>query len=203
MTKRTNDDLEPLRLGELSWQSLDAAAASLRTVHTHVDTHARRAIDWYLARRRVRKTASRVLRLLALVLAVAGGVVPLLDGAVLPRGLHNLGYLLIAVGGALMLANRVMGLSAAWIRYMQTALRLQATVNAFQLKWAEIECEMGGHPTPKQIRAALHAVKLFAQRIDELILTETDRWSADFAEDLERLETLSQQQTLGEPRPSA
>jgi hypothetical protein len=195
MTRTPADDLEPLKLGELSWQSLDAAAASLRAVHAHVDAHARRAIDWYLARRRVRKTASRVLRLMALVLAVAGGVVPLLDDEILPRGLHNLGYLLIALGGALLLANRVLGLSAAWIRYMQTALRLQATVNAFQLKWAEIECEMAGHPTPKQIRAALHAVKLFAQRVDELILTETERWSADFAEDLEQLETLSRPQT--------
>jgi hypothetical protein len=203
MTRTTADDLEPLQLGLLSWQSLDDAAASLRTVQAHVDAHARRAIDWYLTRRRARKTASRVLRLLALVLAVAGGIVPLLDDALLPRGLHNLGYLLIALGGALLVANRVLGLSAAWIRYMQTALRLQAVVNTFQLKWVEIECEMAGHPTPKQIRAAMQAVRLFAQRVDELILTETDRWSADFADDLEQLEALSQRQTSLEPRADA
>ena len=198
MTNAPTDDLQPLQLGELAWHTPEDAAASLRTVHAHVDTHARRAIAWYLTRRRVRKSASRALRLTALIFAMAGGIVPFLDPALLPAGLRNLGYVLIAVGAALLLANRALGLSSDWIRYMQTALRLQATVNAFQIKWAEIECEMAGQPSPADIRVAMQAVKLFAQRVDELIVIETDHWSADFAEDLEQLERLSQRQT--EPR---
>jgi hypothetical protein len=200
MTKSPADDLQPLQFGELSWHTLDDSAASLRTVHAHVDAHARRAIGWYLARRRARKTASRTLRVMALVFAMAGGIVPFLDRQLLPPGLRNLGYVLIAIGGALLLANRALGLSSDWIRYMQTALRLQATVNAFQIKWAEIECDMGGQPSPADIQLAMQALKLFAQRVDELIVIETDHWSIDFAEDLEQLERLSQRQTLAEPR---
>jgi hypothetical protein len=199
MFKPAIEDLQPLQLGELSWRGAEAVV-SLQRMQASVDAHARRAMNWYLTRRRSRKVASRALRFLALVFGMAGGIVPLLDDS-LPERLHNLGYLLIAIGGALLLANRALGVSTSWIRYMQTALRLQTTINAFQLRWAELQYEMSESSTPEQIRAALQVIRQFAHKVDELVLSETERWSAEFTDDLEQLESISQKPSR-KPAPS-
>lgn len=186
-------DLQPLEFGELSWHDPEAVATSLRTMHTQVDSRARRAIEWYLARRRARKVSSRVLRFLALIFGLAGGIVPFVDKA-LPPFASDLGYLFIAVGGAALLANSALGLSATWIRSMQTALRLQAALNAFQFDWAQIQLGLAGSLAPDQTRQALQALKAFSQTVDEIIQAETERWSVDLAETLRRLEAMGQQQ---------
>jgi hypothetical protein len=77
---------------------------------------------------------------------------------------------------------------------MQTALRLQAALNAFQFDWAQIQLDMAGTPGPDQIRQAMQVLKSFSQILDEIIQAETDRWSVDLAEALRRLDVLSQQQ---------
>ena len=186
-------DLQPLEFGELSWNDPEAVATSLRTMHAQVDSRARRAIEWYLARRRARKMSSRVLRILALVFGLAGGIVPFVD-KILPSYASDLGYLFIAIGGAALLANSALGLSSTWIRSMQTALRLQGALNAFQFDWAQIQLDMAGTMSPDQTRQALQGLKAFSHTVDEIIQAETERWSVDLAETLRRLEGVSQQQ---------
>lgn len=193
-------DLQPLEFGELSWNDPEAVATSLHTMHAQVDSRARRAIEWYLARRRARKIASRVLRFLALVFGLVGGIVPFVDKA-LPPFANDLGYLFIAAGGAALLANSALGLSSSWIRSMQTALRLQGALNAFQFDWAQIQLDMAGNLGSDQTRQALQALKAFSQKLDEIIQAETERWSVELAETLRRLEVLSQQQRGQEAGP--
>lgn len=186
-------DLQPLEFGKLSWDDPEAVATSLRTIHTQVENRARRANEWYLDRRRACKVSSRMLRVVALIFGLAGGIVPFMDEA-LPASMHNLGYLFIALGGAALVANSTLGLSSGWSRYMQTALRLQAALNTFRFDWARIQHDMAGKPSLDQIRQALQALKAFSQQLDEIIQTETDRWSADLADAMRRLEVMSQQQ---------
>ncbi len=186
-------DLQPLEFGKLSWDDPEAVATSLRIIHTQVENRARRANEWYLNRRRACKVSSRMLRVVALIFGLAGGIVPFMDEA-LPASMHNLGYLFIALGGAALVANSTLGLSSGWSRYMQTALRLQAALNTFRLDWARIQHDMAGKPSLDQIRQALQALKAFSQLVNEIIQTETDRWSVDLADAMRRLEMLSQQQ---------
>jgi hypothetical protein len=195
-------DLQPLEFGELSWNDPEAVATSLRTIHAQVDNRARRTIAWYLHRRRACKLWSWVLRLVALAFILAGGIVPFVD-ELLPSYPSDLGYLFIALGGAVLLANNALGLSAGWIRYMQTALHLQAVLNTFQFEWEQVQLDMAGNPGPDQNRQALQALKAFSQSLDAAIQAETDRWSADMADTLRLLEGLSLKQRGRDEEPPA
>jgi SMODS and SLOG-associating 2TM effector domain 2 len=193
-------DLQPLEFGKLSWNDPEAVATSLRTMRAQLESRARRANEWYMARRRWFKRLSWVLRGAAVVFGMAGGVVPFVDQSLQPLVdqdwqpiVHDLGYLCIALSGAALLANSALGLSSSWSRYMQAALRLQAALNTFQFDWAQIQLGIAGTPGPDQTRQALQTLKAFSQILDEIIQTETERWSVDLGESMRRLEALSQQ----------
>lgn len=201
-------DLQPLEFGELSWNDPEAIAVSLRTMHAQLVQHARHASDWYMSQRLWRKYSSWVLRIAAVVFGLIGGVVPFVDQALEPLVaerwqplVHDLGYLCIALSGAALLANTALGLSSSWSRYVQTALRLQAALNAFQFDWAQIQLDLVGNPGPDQTRQALQALKAFSQSIDAIVQSETERWSVDLGESLRRLEALSQQQRVPDEPP--
>src|SRR4051794_831860 len=135
-TRRRRPDL-PTRLVPLiapeRWKDPGAA---LQVLYEDAQARAIEVCDWYMADRLGRKRASRILRGLALVLAAAGGLVPLANVTV-GQSVSGWGYLLLALAGVCFGFERHLGLSSGWIHDVSTGQPGQQPVHDFQLTWID------------------------------------------------------------------
>lgn len=164
-------------------------AAALAGLHEYAERKAIEAIDWYLADKRAKKTASRTLRALAILLAAAGGIQPLVDAALPGRGWAGWGYVLLATAAACVAFDRFFGLSSGWMRDMSTAQALQRRLETFRYDWAT-ECLRGAITAPdeEQVTRALALIREFGEDVADAIERETTDWVVEFQSNLAQLE---------------
>ncbi len=175
-------------ISDLKWTDMESSAASVKIIHKHVLKKARDAGGWYQSKKNSRKRISKLLQLTALLTGVAGGLVPLLQPlwTELPS---NLGYVLIGLSAALLFANRFLGISSGWIRFVQTELLIQKATESFEIEWAQTMASMNGRPAnPVQLSQLFDKLKHFATDINQLVEQETNAWAAQFDQDLELVE---------------
>jgi hypothetical protein len=79
------------------WQDPEVALALL---YRHAEARAIDAVDWYLEDKRGKRAWSRGLRVVAILLVIAGGLQPVLDVAGPGRGEPAWGYVLLALAAA-------------------------------------------------------------------------------------------------------
>lgn len=133
------------------------------------------AIDWYMHEKQKKARASKTLRLASLVLAIAGGAVPLV--APLAPGLNSsFGYLLLALAGGLQLVDRFFGYSNTWSRYVSTALHLNSQLLLLQLDSARLKA-VGADEI-----AQWDMVDRYARELAAAVESETTQWVTDFSE---------------------
>lgn len=141
-------------------------------------------IQWYENRRRPQKWKSQSIRWVALTLAGAGALCPLLapldTGRKLP--LAELGYILLALGGMALTFDRVYGFSSSWMRYARTQLNLEIAQQEFLLDWALLQTRKA---------SATEAVKLmksFSSRFTAIQKQETETWITEFRNNMSEIE---------------
>jgi hypothetical protein len=189
----TTHDLQPRRLIVPGQEERDDYAA-LNTLAQEVEQRITEAIDWYLRKKRWPSRASRLLRFLAIVLAVLGGLAPLVSGgndttSCLLVNADRWGYILIALAGACLLFDRFFGFSASWMRYMTAQMALQRSLEEFQLSWAVWRIDVEENkPTKDQQNAAYALLRSVQHRTADLIDKEFQRWIAQFQEQLTALQ---------------
>ena len=190
--RRRRRDLRPgpfPTAGMEQWQDTEAALAQL---YRYAEGRAIDAVDWYLQDKRGRRVWSRGLRLLAILLATAGALQPLLDAAAPGRGRTAWGYVLLALAAACLGFDRFFGLSSGWMRSMTCAQALQRRLEQLQYDWAA-ECARSASRTvdPKQVQNRLALLRAFADDVATLLQQETAEWVLEFKSNLLRLETSS------------
>jgi SMODS and SLOG-associating 2TM effector domain 2 len=158
-------------------------------------------ITWYLLDKRAKRRASRWLRAAAVVIAVAGGVAPLVSAGV--SGINpNLGYVLLGVAAGCVAFDRFFGISAAWMRDIATVHALQGRLTRFHLDWAAWEAaEAGAVSTPDGAagtQAAIALIDSFVTDVVSLTQAETAQWIAEFSSSVA---ALHQQATPGVATP--
>jgi hypothetical protein len=144
--------------------------------------------EWYLADRRGKKMASRMLRGLAVLLAAAGGLVPLAS-VTTGQSVSGWGYVLLAGAGVCFGFDRFLGLSAGWMRDMTTVQRIQRRLQLFQLDWTTLDATRvtsGGDGTA--VEPYLTLLRDFATDLSDLIIEETSEWVSEFQSGLQVLE---------------
>jgi hypothetical protein len=112
-------------------------------LHAYVESFAAEQTAWYMANRVVRQIASLGIRFISLLFIFLGGICPLLpkDNPHLPAPDLQLGYFLIAIGGGLLLFDRLFGISAAWMRFIIAAFEIDSLLDAFRMRWVKIQLE--------------------------------------------------------------
>jgi hypothetical protein len=168
------------------WQDTEAALTQL---YRYAERRAIDAADWYLADKRGKRIWSRGLRLVAILLVIAGGLQPLLDAAVPGPSRTAWGYVLLALAAACIGLDRFFGISSGWMRSMTCAQALERRLEQLQYDWAA-ECARGASRTidPKQVQTRLALLRAFADEVAELMQQETAEWVLEFQSNLLRLE---------------
>lgn len=174
-------------------------------------------LDWYINRKRGRAQASRTLRVLAVALSILGGLVPLIIAIGGPRpawttkmGLDairfgQVGYLLLAMAGGLILFDRLFGSSTGWMRYIVAIQAIEKARESFRLDWAILsrKLTMSAPDTPEYT----DTVDKIVQRLRSAVLEtkeqsekETQAWIQEFQTNLAQFEKdLKSQMEAGRP----
>ena len=128
------------------------------------------------------RRSAQALRFLAVMFSIAAGLIPLLANIDRLKDYVDLsyGYLFAAVAGSCIAINQFLGLSKAWIRYMDTSMTLKSEGNEFQNNYARLLLENKGEDTLK----LLDEILKFVKKTDELVLDETRKWAKAFEHDL-------------------
>jgi hypothetical protein len=156
------------------------------------------AIDWYLKDKAIRRVGSRLLRALAIVLVVAGGLMPLLSAAWTGNA-AGWGYVLLAAAAGCVAFDHFFGLSSGWMRDMAAAQTLQRRLTEFRLEWttnllrpashtAEQVAGGGSAVDDAELTRRLNLVGQFAMEIADLVESETSEWLTEFRSSVGRLD---------------
>jgi conflict system pore-forming effector with SLATT domain len=174
----------------------DRKPPELYMVYDHAVAAAERNINWYRTKKKPRQQLSHFLRCTALLLAIVGGLCPLLpDGDKIDASRY--GYILLAAGGGLLLFDKLFGLSSSWMRFMAAAQEIEALLDAFRVDWASEESKLNTPATTSGSDSRFQLIKDFLINMHAIIGRETNEWKAEFQKGVVHFETLLRQQSEG------
>jgi hypothetical protein len=187
---RRRRDLRAVPFPEQALQQWQDPEVALALLYRHAEGRAIDAVDWYLEDKRGKRTWSRRLRVVAILLVVAGGLQPVLEAARPGGGAPAWGYVLLALAVACAGFDRFFGLSSGWMRSMTTSQALRRRLELLQYDWAA-ECARAATRTVdgKQVLTRLALLRAFAEDAAALMQQETSEWVAEFQSNLVKLET--------------
>jgi hypothetical protein len=180
---RKRGDLPPVTRPEITADQWREPGQALDRLRTWAEDRATETITWYLRDKQNKRSFSRLLRAAAVVLAVAGGVLPLISsstGGISP----NLGYVFLAVAAGCVAFDHFFGLSAGWMRDIATLQALQSRLARFQLDWARWQAVQAGAGTDRpatDVVAALDLIDELVTSVAQLTEAETTQWITDFS----------------------
>jgi hypothetical protein len=190
-------DLDLAAFPPLTW-SRNEIRRSLDELYAWSERLATDAINWYLTEKRRKARRSRGLRALALLLATAGGAVPVVALATGRPAAGNWGFLLLALAAGCWAFDRFFGYSSSWLRYMATATSLRTQLVEYQTAWAKEMVAMAARePDRTDAVRLIDFVRTFAWNVNDTIRVETEAWLVEFHTRLTELESRLQQSEGG------
>jgi hypothetical protein len=160
--------------------------AALQALYHRAEEKAIETINWYLATKRPKKRASRLLRAAAIVFGSAGALEPIATAHWLGSAQAEWGYLLLGCAAACVAFDRFFGISTGWMRSMQSAQRLEAQLEEFQYDWAAAYAAGAGKPLDVVGRLAL--LRAFVEGVTRVVQGETAEWVKEFSSNLAQLD---------------
>lgn len=185
--RRRNSDLKPQPFPIVTAERWKQPEAVLAEFYNNAQARAIDACEWYLIDRRGKKTASRLLRGLALLLAAGGGLIPLAN-VTTGQSVSGWGYLLLAGAGVCFGFDRFLGLSTGWMRDMTTAQRIQRRLQLFQFDWTAMDATRAADGTAVAVEPYLALLRDFVMDLSDLMIEETGEWVSEFQSGLQVLE---------------
>lgn len=167
-------------------------------------THATDRIDWYDRKATERAVVAKRIRFLSLLLFALGTLAPILltflikiaavgrrtDSmpsrwldliADLP--LAEIGYVLLAIAGALVVFDQFFDASGSWIRFRQSQARLEVLLADFRFSWAQLMAQTEGSVVGKEpIVPFTSILRDFVIKIEWLAEDETKQWAKRFSQ---------------------
>ena len=195
-----SSDIRPGDLGTLDWGA-GQARQSLDVIYTHVVSGATQAVTWYLTARGSKKRWAQRLRVGAIIMVAAAGILPVLSQILSAGGSVTIqpawASVALAIAVALVALDRFFGFSSAWSRYMATGQAISAALNQFRLDWQKIQvgCQSAtGEVAGEDITQFIELAKRLAEKTDELVQAETLQWVKEFRDTLADMEQSAQHQ---------
>jgi hypothetical protein len=205
MTKPSHD-IRPAVLPDLKWDS-GGVQESLKQVLAYAYAHADEAAGWYVVAKRSKRVWARLLRLGAILFTAAAGILPVViqifqtpDGK--PPLAPAWASVLLGVALLFIAVDRFFGFSTAWMRYVAAELRVKQIREGFGLdSQTTIASLQGKPPAPDQVQSLLASVRVFIDKVDSIVVSETNQWVDEFREALKQVDesarTLQQPPQLG------
>lgn len=159
-----NDDL---RAFVLEIDFLPSGEGGLTAAYHELVRLYRTTYEWYMEQKIGKRRAARWLRFTGASCGIAGASIPLISQSV-PEIRLAVGYALLALGALLGLADRYLGYSAAWKRYIVAAARINGQLIVLQFEFASA----GSHDDDKSWRL----LRNYAETLGSLVADETDAW---------------------------
>jgi hypothetical protein len=178
--RRRPEDLgaRPFPLGD--WGE---PAERLEELYRWAEEGALRTADWYLRDRLGKRRTARLLRAAAVVSGTVAAALPLVELAHGRGSLARWGYLALLLAGACLAFDRLLGLTAGWMRDVATAQAVQRRLEALRFDWAEENVREVLGPTEGTAAEAaercLTVLRRFCDDIADLVRTETSDWMVD------------------------
>ena len=167
----------------------------LYQLFTRLTQKAQDVITWYQQSKRPKRRGAIWLRVGAILLGAAAGLLPLLLQILTRDGVPPFApaWSSVAVGLAatLLLLDRFFGCTSAWIRYIKAELLIQHLLEQFQLDWqAELAMAAGGQLDGRKVRKLLERAKTFLSQVNQVVQDETNAWIEEFRSSLKEIDEL-------------
>jgi hypothetical protein len=165
------------------WRDPEAA---LQKLYKHSEERAVQVSGWYLSDKRIKRTASQLLRALAVILGTLGGLTPLIQLLTPNQNAVSWGYVFLLLAAALVAFDKFFGLSAAWMRDISASQQVSRFLVSFQFRWSQLSLE-AKIDEQASIRKRLQLLMQFNQQIDNVVELETSAWEAEFGASVTQL----------------
>jgi SMODS and SLOG-associating 2TM effector domain 2 len=181
-----SDDLTLSRTPEVDWSA--GGTQNFEMLFRWVESAAIEAFDWYVREKHGKARISKTIRVSAVLLLTAGGVIPILALILHDSIDGEWGFVALAVGAGALLLDRAFGFSSSWARYATAAMQLKSELLGAQLKWAAIESGDGAEAVPGVVSASrMSVITGLAESVMLIVRRETQQWADDFHENLSEL----------------
>lgn len=175
------EDLRPLPFPLGDWGE---PAERLEELYRWAESGALRTADWYLRDRLWKRRGARALRCGATLFAAVGAALPLVELTGAGGATVAWGYLALLVATVCVAADRVLGLTAGWMRDVGTAQSVERRLEQLRFDWAsESVREVLGPTEGTAAEAAercLAILRRFCDDVADLVRMETADWMLDF-----------------------
>jgi SMODS and SLOG-associating 2TM effector domain 2 len=165
---------------DLQWDS--TAVESLNKVYEYVIAFSDSTIAWYQRGRRPKRSLGFALRLGALLVTAAAGVVPLTD-QLFGFSINPVwSTVLVAAAGIFVSIDIFGGYTSGWVRYMLAQQKVERMRDAFLLEWNALKA------TKTDVPGMLERAKTFMLGVGKVIDDETQEWATEFQKALKEME---------------
>jgi hypothetical protein len=205
-------DTPRLQVHKLKWTTDDEIQVSIGELYQYAEANANGSIVWYGKQKRRKARMSRVLRGLAIILTIAGGLTPIVAALGLqnigtPPGrqiqVGQLGYLLLGLAAACVGFDKFFGFSSGWMRYLGAKMAIERALSEFRLDWAMTVAKFRENPpTNDQVQLMIQRVKDFLLTVNNHVEQETQAWVSEFKTNLAEIEKSAKEQA-DSTRPGA
>jgi hypothetical protein len=165
--------------------------------------HATDRIDWYDDKAAKRATLAKGIRFTSLLLFALGTLAPILLtflikisavskktgpplswlDSIADWPLAEVGYVFMAVAGALVVFDQFFDASGSWIRFRQSQARLEVLLADFRFGWAQAMAEVNGPVAGKRPAVSFMTIlREFVVKIEWLAEDETRQWARRFSQ---------------------
>ena len=141
MSENLNTTPAISELSRLPWDA-QHIQESLDRLYQFTVEEAKRTESWYWKNAGKKSFWARNLRVLAIIATAIGGIFPVVSQIITdangnPWISPAWASVVLAIGGTCLALDRFYGFSSGWVRFMTTALNIQAWSKEFQYEWQQ------------------------------------------------------------------
>lgn len=202
--RRLDIDTPELQVHRLKWKNDEEIQESIGQLYQYAEASAGSSIAWYGKQKRQKARMSRLLRGLAILFTIAGGLTPVVAALGLTQiplpgarqvDAGHLGYLLLGLAAACIGFDKFFGFSSGWMRYLATKMTIERSLSEFRLDWAMMVAKLREKsPTTDQVQLMIQRVKEFLLTVNTQVEQETQAWVSEFKTNLAEIEKTAKAQ---------
>lgn len=190
-------NIQAAQPGLLVWKS-DRVPDSLDALLHYVEAEAVSAIAWYWENKKWKARMSRWIRLWALLLTAAAGLLPVVsyiardskwfDDATMVTTSGLWASALVGVAAGLLGMDRAFGFSSGWARYVLAATEIRRKLEEFRMDWIALAAMASPAPSAEQIATFIQKAREFRVAVEAIVAQETKDWVNEFQTSMAQVE---------------